>query len=109
MRKINHCAIFAGAALLAACATQAPAPTQTSAEKFNVPVGFRKAMVNGQEEYCRNDVDTGSRISRTTTCYTLAQLKAEQANNQNNLSNEIQNNNSLNAGMGVHQVGPNGR
>ncbi len=73
MRNIKHCFIFAGAALLVACATPEPASTstQTSSGKFEVPIGYQKTMVNGQERYCRNDMDTGSHISRTMTCYTM--------------------------------------
>lgn len=117
MKNFSNCFLVAGAALLAACATPAPAPaptapqnaTATSDENFKVPVGFFKAKVKGEDKYCRTDVDTGSRITRTTTCYTLAQLKAEQTNDQNSIANGIQGANSLNAVMGVHQTSPSGR
>lgn len=115
MKKFSNCFIFGGAALLAACATQSPAPaqsqasTQTSDENFKAPVGFFKAKVKGEDKYCRTDVDTGSRITRTTTCYTIAQLKAEQTNDQNNIANGIQGANSVNAVMGVRQASPGGR
>jgi hypothetical protein len=115
MRKIKHCFSFAGAALLVACATQAPVPTptptqpqpqtqtqaRTSSAKFQVPIGYQKAMVKGQEVYCRTDVDTGSRISRTTTCYTMAQLQSQSADIQNSISNQISNSNQFGTAMGA--------
>lgn len=103
MGKVKYCFSFAGAALLVACATQAPTPTQaqTSTGKFQVPIGYQKTMVNGQERYCRTDVDTGSHISRTTTCYTMAQLQAQSADLQNNISTQIQNSNQFGTAMGA--------
>jgi hypothetical protein len=105
MRKIELCFIFAGAALLVACATQAPAPTQTQAqtagEKFSIPIGYRKTKVNGMDKYCRTDVDTGSRLSRTTVCYTMAQLQEQAADSQNNIQNQMQNANGLGTAVGA--------
>lgn len=114
MRTFNFCLGFAGAALLVACATPAPAPTPAQAqtqtqtgEKFSVPVGYQKVMMNGQERYCRNDLDTGSHISRSKVCYTMAQLQAEAADTQNSIQNQLQNNNGL--GSAVGSGGPGGR
>jgi hypothetical protein len=111
MRKITHCFNFAAAALLVACATPAPAPapaatqtasvTPSSSDNFQVPIGYQKIMVNGQANYCRNDVDTGSHISRSRVCYTLAQLKAQDAENQNSISNQLQNANTLGTAVGA--------
>ena len=105
MRTIKHCISFAGVALLVACATQAPAPTQstteTSSEKFTVPIGYQKAIVNGQEEYCHREVDTGSRISSARVCYTAAQLQAQAADTQNNIATQIQNSNTLGTAVGA--------
>jgi|SRR5665213_2230133 len=103
MRKIIHCFSFAGAALLVACATPAPAPTQsqTSSDKFEVPIGYQKVMMNGEAHYCRDDVDTGSHISHSRVCYTVAQLKAQDAENQNNISSQIQNANALGTAVGA--------
>ena len=109
MRTINLCLAFAGAALLVACATQGPTPTQaqTPGEKFSVPIGYQKTMVNGEAQYCRNDLETGSHVSRSRVCYTMAQLQAEAADTQTNLQNQIQNNNSL--GTATGSGGPGGR
>jgi hypothetical protein len=115
MRQIKHCFNFAGAALLVACATPTPTPapgqtlTQTSAavaeptsnDKFQVPIGYQKIMVNGEAHYCRNDVDTGSHISRSRVCYTLAQLKLQDEENQRSISSSIQNSNALGTAVGA--------
>jgi hypothetical protein len=99
MRKINRCFSFVSAALLVACATQAPpTQTQTSSAKFEVPAGYHKAMMNGEVYYCRNDVDSGSHLSRNRVCYTVAQMQTQDADNQNDISNQIQNANSAGAG-----------
>ena len=101
MKNIKHCISFAGAALLVACATPAPAPaptqtqTQPSDGKFTVPIGYQKVIVNGQEQYCHREVDTGSRISSGRVCYTAAQLQAQAADTQNNIATQIQNSNTL--------------
>jgi hypothetical protein len=113
MRKITHCLNFAGAALLVACATPTPAPVpasgsaetqaaaQTSADKFQVPIGYQKIMVNGEAHYCRSDVDTGSHISRSRVCFTLAQLKAQDEENQRAISSSIQSSNTLGTAVGA--------
>ena len=110
MRNIKHCFIFAGAALLVACATPEPASTstQTLGGKFEVPIGYQKTMVNGQERYCRNDMDTGSHISRTTVCYTMAQLQSLDADNQDNIQRSIDSSNALGTavGAGAPSAGP---
>jgi len=107
MKNISFCWSVAVAVLLAGCATQAPAPSATPAQahtasdKFEVPIGYQKVMVNGEAHYCRSDVDTGSRITRTRVCYTMAQLEAEQAETQRNLSNQIQNANGYGTAIGA--------
>jgi hypothetical protein len=94
MRKVKYGFILAGTAMLVACATQAPAPTTipavpvtaslpTPTERITVPSGYEKVMVNGEERYCHTDLDTGSRVARTTICLTAAQVKAVQDNSQN--------------------------
>jgi hypothetical protein len=98
MRHINRFVILGGAAALAACATQAPAPATVPAlpvtaavpaptEKVTIPYGYQKVVMNGEERYCRNDVDTGSRVARTKVCLTAAQLKASQDNSQDFMNN----------------------
>lgn len=87
---------FAGAALLVACATHPSGPTQAqtqgqTGEKFEVPIGYQKVVMNGQDRYCRTDLDTGSHITHSRVCYTMAQLQAEQADTQTGFQNMIQN------------------
>ncbi len=125
MREVKHCFILAGTALLVACATPPapstpdPAPSTIAAvtlgapvpkptDKFKVPIGYEKAMVNGQERYCRNDVETGSHISRTRVCYTMAQLQSLDADNQANIQRSIDSSNALGTavGAGAPSAGP---
>jgi hypothetical protein len=109
MRKIGCCFSLAGAALLVSCATPAPAPTQASTEKFQIPIGYQKTKMNGEDRYCRTDMDTGSHISRTTTCYTLAQLQSQATDVQNSISSQIQNSNQFGTAMGAGgPTGPTG-
>ena len=52
-------------------------------EKVTIPYGYQHIVLpDGEERYCRNDVDTGSRVARTKVCLTAAQLKASQDNSQ---------------------------
>jgi hypothetical protein len=95
MRAVKTCFILAGTTMLVACATQAPAPQTVPAlpvtaalpaptEKPQVPSGYEIVMFkDGEERYCRNDVDTGSRVGHTRVCLTAAQLKAVQENSEN--------------------------
>ncbi|HEV2702120.1 MAG TPA: hypothetical protein VGV09_10850 [Steroidobacteraceae bacterium] len=125
MRQANGFMILAAAALLVGCATEAPAPAsapvpvaaavahpQTAAaaptEKLKVPEGYFKVTVNGQDRYCTNDLQTGSRLSRTKTCLTQAQLEAMQ-NGSQDFMNQIQNHMGIgaaptggSAGVGGH-------
>jgi hypothetical protein len=91
MRQINRFVILAGAATLVGCATQGPptvrtepvtqlAPTPT--EKVTIPYGYQKITLNGEDRYCRNDLDTGSRVARTKVCLTAEELKHSQDNSQ---------------------------
>jgi len=100
MRQVNRFVILAGAATLGACATQAPAPATvpavpvvaaapTPTEKVTVPYGYTTVVVDGETRYCRNDLDTGSRVARTKICYNAAQLKASQDNSQD-FMNQVQ-------------------
>jgi len=59
---------------------KAAAPTPTA--KVSIPYGYQTVMMNGEPMYCRNDADTGSRVTRTKVCLTAAQLKASQDNSQ---------------------------
>ena len=58
-------------------------------------------MLNGEERYCRNDVDSGSHISRTRVSYTMAQLQSQGADNRNNISSQIQNATILGTAVGA--------
>ena len=96
MRHVKSFLVLAGAAALVGCAAQAPAPepvaTHTvvanpsaaaSAAAFKTPFGYEKVVGDdGVERYCRNDLDTNSRVKRTRVCMTEAQLKASQDNSQ---------------------------
>jgi hypothetical protein len=94
---INSFLILAGAAALAACATPPPAPmpvvahtvpanpsAAASPATFHAPFGYEKVTLSdGTVRYCRNDLDTDSRVKRTRVCLTEAQLTASQDNSQN--------------------------
>jgi hypothetical protein len=112
MREIKHCFILAGTAMLVACATQAPAPAinaaapatasvPASTDKFAAPYGYTKVTMNGEERYCRTDVDSGSHLARVRVCYTAAQLKAVQDQDQADLTNQIQKGNGPGASTGM--------
>ncbi|HEV2703559.1 MAG TPA: hypothetical protein VGV09_18180 [Steroidobacteraceae bacterium] len=100
MRELKICFILAGTALLVACTTEAPAPPTVPShpttvviaptENVKLPDGYFKATVNGEERYCRNDLDTGTRVARTKVCLTAAQLKAIQDGSQD-FMNQVQN------------------
>jgi len=51
---------------------------------FHAPFGYEKVTLSdGTVRYCRNDLDTDSRVKRTRVCLTEAQLTASQDNSQN--------------------------
>jgi hypothetical protein len=119
MREFKYCFILAGTATLVACATPAPEPATipalpptasaaTPTEKLKIPEGYEREVVNGDVRYCRDDVDTGSRLAHTKVCLTAAQLKANQEGSQE-MMNQMQNRNGIGAtmtggpqGMGGH-------
>ena len=75
MQRVVIFAVFAGAAALGGCATRAPDPS--------IPSGYRRVVTaQGAELFCRSDLDPGSHVQRTTVCLTAAQLKANQENSQ---------------------------
>jgi hypothetical protein len=107
VRQVNRFVILAGAATLVGCATEAPAPATipahpvtasatTPAEKIKLPEGYMKITVNGEDRYCRDDLDTGSRVQHTKICLTAEQLKASQEGTQSML-NQMQNRNGIGA------------
>ncbi len=116
MRVVNGLVILASAAVLAACATagsepptvraepvKAEAPTPT--EKVTIPYGYQKVVLaDGEERYCRNDTDTGSRVARTKVCLSAAQLKASQDNTQDFI-NGVQRNGAAASATGTPGAG----
>ena len=121
VRQVNHFVILLGAATLAACATQAPAPATIAAdpatasvlptptEKVTIPYGYQHIVLpDGEERYCRNDVDTGSRVARTKVCLTAAQLKASQDNSQD-FMNSVQGRAAVATATGTPGAGAGGR
>ena len=100
MRHAHGLAVLAGAAALAGCATQAPAPFAAQhplparppapaappavTAKDTIPFGYQRVVLeNGEERFCRNDLDVGSRVARTKVCYTAKQLKDSEDSTQN--------------------------
>ena len=94
MMRIEYSFILLAAMTLVACTTPPAASTPNPApavaataraatDQVSIPSGYRKVMVNGEERYCRSDFDTGSRVQRTTLCFTAQQLKAAQQNSEN--------------------------
>lgn len=102
MDAIRTSFILGATLLLVACATPAPAPAPvaqvavpatldatTTAAGLKIPEGYVKGTVNGEVRYCRNDMNTGSRVQRTQVCLTELQLKEMQENSENFL-NDVQ-------------------
>ena len=86
MRRAGNFVVLAGAAALVACATEAP--TVASTQKVDIPSGYRRVVAaNGEELFCRSDLDAGSHVQRTTVCLTAAQLKATAENSQDFITN----------------------
>jgi hypothetical protein len=109
VRQLNRFVILAGAAMIVGCATEAPAPAPatlpalpvtasaaTPTEKIRIPSGYTKVTANGEDRYCRDDVDTGSRVQHTRVCLTKAQLEASQ-NGTQDILNTLQNRNGIGA------------
>jgi len=94
MRWVTGLLILAGALTLAACASQAPEPSTTTAGSRHaaaagsatasghvIPSGYHREVVNGEERFCRDDLDTGSRVQRTKVCLTWEELQARERSN----------------------------
>ena len=94
MKQISRLNVILGALALAACASQPSAtpvgaggsrhtsPTVSNDSK-DTPKGCTQRLIGGQELFCRNDVDTGSRVSHTEVCLTREQLEVQQRNSRN--------------------------
>ncbi|MGH8220633.1 MAG: hypothetical protein ACREUT_19020 [Steroidobacteraceae bacterium] len=90
MRRLTRFLILTGVSTLAACASQTPATSggaaattsaDTGASTHTVPDGYQREVINGSEEFCRNDAETGSRVVRQKVCVTWEQLQAEERSN----------------------------
>ena len=93
MKRVTRFLILTGVSMLAACATE-PASTWTATPTTSaatgttstaatstahlIPDGYTREVVNGSELYCRNNLDTGSRVQRTKVCMTWEQLQAQE-------------------------------
>jgi hypothetical protein len=78
---------------LVACASRPPATsspmtanqgggTASAAAQTNnvtVPKGYRRVVKDGQEEFCRYDASSSSRVDKIEVCLTEDELLAEQA------------------------------
>ncbi len=99
MKQVTGCLLAMTTSMLVACAANPPAaPTPTTHETaaaaasaappksdFKIPAGYRQAMINGQERFCRKSVVTGSRVSNGEVCLTAAQLQAQQEQSESAL------------------------
>jgi len=76
----------ASATSFANATNPASAPPASAAQqadtKLALPYGYKPAVRNGRQVYCRTDFDTGSRVHKETTCLTAAQLEKQQENAQ---------------------------
>jgi hypothetical protein len=118
MRPIRTFVILSGAAVLVACASQAPAPatatghavapaTALAAGQQKHPTsfpGYTRVVDNGREMFCRYETPTGSQI-RQQTCVTRSQLESEQNDAQQTLQNSLQNSQTCTAGYGQGLAG----
>jgi hypothetical protein len=99
MKRTWRVVVIVGPLAFAACASQAPAtstgggasqqPSPTAAARSKAPSGYYRKVVDGQEVFCRNDVDLGSHVQRSEKCLTQEQLE-EQQRNSHNVMQDIQ-------------------
>ncbi len=102
MNKTAILAVIVGATALVACASEGPAssgktgasqggsPAAASDDSKAIPTGYRRKVVGGQVLYCRNDLDTDSRVHRSEVCLTRDQLEEQQQNSRNVMQNKNQ-------------------
>ncbi len=116
MRQIKTFVILSAAAVLVACASQAPAPATATGravapgtavaagqQSSNIP-GYRRVVDNGREMFCRYEATTGSNI-KTETCLTRAQIEQQQKDAQQQLQNALENSRTCTAGYGQGVAG----
>ncbi|HEY4213978.1 MAG TPA: hypothetical protein VGM84_21065 [Steroidobacteraceae bacterium] len=86
MKQVTGSLMAMTVSMLIGCASNAPpgpaAHSGTAPADFKIPSGYRQAMINGQEKFCRKNVVTGSRVSNGEVCLTAAQIQAEQDESQ---------------------------
>jgi hypothetical protein len=98
--------VAAGTSALVACATQTPttfsatahdgaAPAAAAAaaaapkkDSGQVPEGYRRVMIGGEERFCTTDPETGSRIKKDVVCLTRDELNAQQDNTRDFMKNQ---------------------
>lgn len=92
MNRVTGFLILTGVSMLAACASQPPASTGSATSTASaatstgapvIPYGYSREIVDGSEMYCRDDLDTGSRVQRTKVCLTWDQLQAQERSKLN--------------------------
>ncbi len=115
--------IFSAALALAACASNTAKPPSGDTAQANLAVashqaatsdattptnqehalkvgnGYRKVTKNGQEYYCRKEIETGSLVKAQTTCLTQAEMTALSQNGQD-LLNGVRNTPGTGPAMG---------
>lgn len=91
MRLIAGFLILTSVLTIAACASQGPGTSTGPGSSRNaavagsattgahvIPSGYHREVVDGEERFCRNDLDTGSRVQRTKVCLTWDELQARE-------------------------------
>lgn len=129
MSRVASFVMFVSAAALVACATPAPTPTPVAATPAALPPGTptlslvpakatavaevakpvpygytRIVLDNGDVRFCRNDVDTGSRVTRKKVCLSQEQLDASEKNSQDFI-NSVQHNGAAATATGTPGAG----
>ena len=103
MRYLMSIGVLVGAAALGACATPppaAPAPPPATAiansnasakvaatDEEKTPDGYQRVEFSDGIRYCKTEVETSSRVKKTRTCFTAAELKDMENNTQSFIQN----------------------
>jgi hypothetical protein len=87
----------AGASSQNAATTASAAPQKAETE---IPKGYKRKMLNGEERFCRSDSVTGSRTQRTEVCLTRAQIDERNRNSQDYLE-QVQRSGGIVTGQGA--------
>jgi hypothetical protein len=88
MNEFKGLVVLMMACALVPCAAQTPAASSSSSSsssassKFEVPEGYKRVVMNGEERFCRNEATTGSRVQNRQVCLTRQQLLDRQNNSQ---------------------------